>query len=172
MLRSILYRELQDFLSRLSCAILFPMQKLILIGALCLSVVLGAVIYTKLSGSSGLNGVEVTWDLLGELDYITGTAGSELKALDGHAVRVPGFMVPLEDEQEKVTEFLLVPTPQACIHVPPPPSNQMVYIKMKNPTAVVFGPLWVHGTLHLTSKKHMYGEASFELDGVLVEPYR
>lgn len=172
MLRSIVYRELQDFLSGPSCAILCPMQKLILIGALCLSAVLGAVIYTKLAGSGAVNGVEVTWDLLGELDYITGNAGTELKALDGQAVRVPGFMVPLEDEQEKVTEFLLVPTPQACIHVPPPPSNQMVYIKMKTPTPVVYGPLWVHGTLHLHSKKHMYGEASFELDGVLVEPYR
>lgn len=148
------------------------MQKWLIIGALCLSAIVGAVAYQVFSGSQKVDGVEVTWDLLAQLDYITGQAGSELKALDGQMVRVPGFMVPLEDEQQKVTEFLLVPTPQACIHVPPPPSNQMVYIKMKNPTSTVYGPLWVHGTLHLTSKKHMYGEASFELEGVFVEPYR
>lgn len=118
------------------------------------------------------DGVEVTWEMLGQLDYITGNAGSELKSLDGHAVKVPGFMVPLEDSQKAVSEFLLVPTPQACIHVPPPPPNQMVYVKMKEGTDVAFGPIWVHGTLKLTSKKHMYGEASFELDGVVVEPYR
>lgn len=172
MLRSIFQIELQGFLSGPGYAIIFRMQKGIFIGVLCLAVVAGAVVTTLWASRPSLDGVEVTWDLLGELDYITGHAGTEIKALDGKAVKVPGFMVPLEDELEQVTEFLLVPTPQACIHVPPPPSNQMVYIKMKKPTRVVFGPLWVHGTLHLTSKKHMYGEASFELDGVLVEPYR
>lgn len=151
---------------------LFSMQKLFIGLAFVVALLLGGVLYKVLSGAPSVDGVEVTWDLLGELDYISGKATSELKALDGQSIKIPGFMVPLEDEQEKVTEFLLVPTPQACIHVPPPPSNQMVFIKMRNPSDVVFGPIWIHGVLHISSKKHMYGEASFEIDGILIEPYQ
>ncbi|MBX2988986.1 MAG: DUF3299 domain-containing protein [Bdellovibrionaceae bacterium] len=148
------------------------MQKLVLIGAIILAGVLGTVVYLRIAHQAPMDGVEVTWEMLGQLDYITGKAGSELEALDGHGVKIPGFMVPLEDSQQSVTEFLLVPTPQACIHVPPPPPNQMVYITMKEGTAVAFGPIWVHGRLKITPKKHMYGEASFEVEGVSVEPYR
>lgn len=147
-------------------------QKLVLAGALVMAIGAGAIIYNFMSGPRvGSGGIEVTWDLLGQLDYITGHAGDELKALDGQRVRVPGFMVPLEDDQKKVTEFLLVPSPQACIHVPPPPSNQMVFVKIRG-TEVAFGPIWVHGVLHLSAKKHMYGEASFELQADYIEAYR
>lgn len=149
------------------------MQKWILVAAFIVSVALGAAIYDRLSGGFGGDGVEVTWDMLAQMDYITGKASGELAALDNHMVKVPGFMVPLEDSMKRVTEFLLVPTPQACIHVPPPPANQMVYIKMKGSGVdVAYGPIWVHGTLKLTTKKHMYGEASFEIDGDSIEAYR
>ena len=119
-----------------------------------------------------MNGVEVDWRLLGEMDYVTGNSSSELKALDGKGVKIPGFMVPLEDNQREVVEFLLVPSPQACIHVPPPPPNQMVYVKMKRGTDAAVGPIWVHGTLNLVTKKSMYGDASFELIGEAIEPYK
>src|SRR5690606_35777506 len=112
------------------------------------------------SGGVVLDGVEVDWRLLGEMDYITGKSSSELEALNGKAVKIPGFMVPLEDEMSSVKEFLLVPSPQACIHVPPPPPNQMVYVRMKKGTEVVNGPIWVYGTLNLVTKRSMYGEAS------------
>ena len=45
---------------------------------------------------------------------------------DGKRVKIPGFVVPLEGTAELTTEFLLVPFFGACIHVPPPPSNQIV----------------------------------------------
>ncbi|HEY1079019.1 MAG TPA: DUF3299 domain-containing protein [Bdellovibrio sp.] len=149
------------------------MKKWVLAGVLILSIVAGAVIYhTVLSRSGALSGVEVDWRLLGDMDYITGKASSELSALNGKPVKIPGFMVPLEDEQRDVVEFLLVPSPQACIHVPPPPPNQMVYVKMKRGTDVAMGPIWVYGTLNLVTKKSMYGDASFELVGEAIEPYK
>lgn len=149
------------------------MQKLILAGAVVLSLILGAVVYQRLAANRAPgSGPEVTWEQLGALDYITGVAPDSLKALDGQEVKVPGFMVPLEDTQQNVVEFLLVPTPQACIHVPAPPSNQMVYIKMDDGVATAYGPIWVYGKLMLKSKKHMYGEASFEMQGRAIEPYR
>lgn len=149
------------------------MKKWVLAGVFILAVVTGVVVYqTVISRGGALAGVEVDWRLLGEMDYITGNSSSELKALNGKAVKIPGFMVPLEDNQKDVVEFLLVPSPQACIHVPPPPPNQMVYVKMKRGTDAAIGPIWVHGTLNLVTKKSMYGDASFELIGEVVEPYR
>lgn len=146
------------------------MLPLILVGVVAVA---GGLTYVLLpKGATPTDSVEVTWELLGQMDYISGKPSAELANLNHRVVRVPGFMVPLEDQQQLVSEFLLVPTPQACIHVPPPPSNQMVYIKMEKPTEAAFGPIWVYGTLSLTSKKHMYGEASFELSGMSVEPYR
>ncbi|MBV2168315.1 MAG: DUF3299 domain-containing protein [Bdellovibrio sp.] len=149
------------------------MKKWVLAGVFILAAVTGAVIYQMLGSRGGaLNGVEVDWRLLGEMDYITGKSSSELQALNGKSVKIPGFMVPLEDNQRDVVEFLLVPSPQACIHVPPPPPNQMVYVKMKRGTDVAVGPIWVYGTLNLVTKKSMYGDASFELVGEAIEPYK
>jgi hypothetical protein len=143
-------------------------------GVLILSVVMGALLYHKFSAGGGRGaGVEVDWRLLGEMDYVTAKSSSpELEALNGKQIKIPGFMVPLEDTQKAVTEFLLVPSPQACIHVPPPPPNQMVYVKMREGSEVAFGPIWVYGTLNLVTKKSIYGEASFELIGDSIEPYR
>ena len=149
------------------------MNKWVLSGVFILALVIGAMAYQFWSSSGGpVNGVEVDWRLLGDMDYITGKASSELDALNGKAVKIPGFMVPLEDNQRDVVEFLLVPSAQACIHVPPPPPNQMVYVKMKKGVEVAMGPIWVYGTLNLVTKKSMYGDASFELIGDFVEPYR
>ena len=148
------------------------MKKWILLGVLIVATVTGVVVASHLSGSVWGDEVEVDWRLLGELDFVTGQASSELKALDGQGVKIPGFMVPLEDEQKMVTEFLLVPSAQACIHVPPPPPNQMVHVKMKQGTEVLFGPIWIYGKLKLTTTRSIYGESSFEIEGVHVEPYQ
>ncbi len=52
-----------------------------------------------------------------------------VKSLDGQQVKLPGYIVPLEvNEEGRTTEFLLVPYYGACIHVPPPPPNQIVHI--------------------------------------------
>lgn len=150
------------------------MNKWIVAGILVIASITGVVVYRHINqGSSLSQAVEIDWRLLGELDYVTGKASKELMALDGKLVRVPGFMVPLEDNQKEVSEFLLVPTPQACIHVPPPPPNQMVYAKVNiKGLEVAFGPIWIYGTLRLVSKRHMYGEASFEIETDKVESYQ
>ncbi len=139
-----------------------------------LSILAGVFLFQNRSTLSMGDTVEVDWKLLGELDYITGQAPSELQALDGQEVRIPGFMVPLEDDMKSVTEFLLVPSPQACIHVPPPPPNQMVLVEMDGTenTKVEFGPIWIYGKLQLHSKRHQYGESSFVMKGRHIEPYR
>ncbi len=147
-------------------------KKVLIISISAAVLILGFIGYKVINRTSAPSGVEVDWRLLGEMDYITGKVGSELKALNGEVVKIPGFMVPLEDEAQSVTEFLLVPSPQACIHVPAPPPNQMVYVKMKRGTEAAIGPIWVYGKLNITTKKSIHGDSSFELTGERIEPYK
>lgn len=147
------------------------MMKWILIGIFIFSATVGGALF-YMKGSPTENAPEVDWRLLGEMDYIDHKATDNLKKHDNQRVKIPGFMVPLEDEQRLVTEFLLVPSPQACIHVPPPPPNQMVYVKLKKGVPAAQGPIWVYGEFKITIKHSQYGEASFELDADFVEPYK
>lgn len=48
---------------------------------------------------------------------------------DGKRVRLAGYVVPLEFDGTRVTDFFLVPYVGACVHVPPPPPNQLVYVR-------------------------------------------
>lgn len=76
--------------------------------------------------------------------------------LDGERVRIPGFLLPLEFDGTKVTEFLLVPYLGACIHVPPPPPNQMVHVKYAAgyEQPVLFQSVWVEGEIHVGQAEH------------------
>lgn len=69
--------------------------------------------------------------------------------LDKHNVRIPGYLLPLDYSDNKVTQFLLVPTVGACIHVPPPPPNQMVYVEFKDGYEAdgMYPPVWVEGNM-------------------------
>ena len=118
--------------------------------------------------------IKVGWHLLASLDYRTGKPGEELAELDGKLVKVPGFAVPLEDWASSVTEFLLVPYVGACIHTPPPPPNQLIYIEMeKDKWAFLNGwnPVWVEGVLKIEMTKSVYGYVGFTITGKRVYPY-
>ena len=87
-------------------------------------------------------------------------------------VKLPGFIVPLEsDEGGWIDEFLLVPYYGACIHVPPPPPNQLVYVKLEKPFYLrsMYDPFWVTGQM---TTKRWYGdfaEAHYLMDGDKLE---
>ena len=51
--------------------------------------------------------------------------------LNNTHVKIPGYLLPLNYDDGKTTEFLLVPWVGACIHTPPPPQNQIIYIETK-----------------------------------------
>ncbi len=94
--------------------------------------------------------------------------------LDGVASRLPGYIVPLElSEDGRVIEFLLVPYFGACIHVPPPPSNQIVHVKA--PQGVVqdalYQPFWVQGTLRVEHQSSELAEAGYSMEAQLIEYY-
>ena len=114
----------------------------------------------------------VTWSTLKTLN--SAQVSSPARDLNNKIVSVPGFMVPLEDDADQVTEFLLVPFAGACIHVPPPPPNQMIYVKLRRnqKAKMSFTELIVVvGQLHVATVQSPYGDVSFNMDGDTVRPY-
>ncbi|PRO73516.1 MAG: DUF3299 domain-containing protein [Alteromonadaceae bacterium TMED7] len=92
---------------------------------------------------------------------------------NGERVRVPGFIVPLEGTAELTTEFLLVPFFGACIHVPPPPSNQIVHVKMNEgvPVENLYDAVWVEGIFSTTRYSSDLAAAGYSMQGEAVHPY-
>ncbi|MEQ1581037.1 MAG: DUF3299 domain-containing protein [Steroidobacteraceae bacterium] len=96
-------------------------------------------------------------------------------AVNGALVKVPGFVVPLDlDAKGQVTEFFLVPYYGACIHYPPPPPNQIVYVispkPFKLPTLTT--PYWVTGRLQTASKTSRVGAAAYTVAASSMEIYK
>ena len=87
--------------------------------------------------------------------------------LDGAKVRIPGFVLPFEySESGKITEFLLVPYFGACIHVPPPPPNQMVYVTAEEPAELgkMWNPIWAVGTMRTKKNINDLGDTAYTLE--------
>ena len=101
--------------------------------------------------------------------------------LEGQLIRIPGFALPLEHKDFGVKDLLLVPYVGACIHVPPPPANQIVYVRLKDAHILdsVFEPVWITGrvTLVMSNKNLSFVdgvagiETAYTLDGIKIEPY-
>ena len=92
--------------------------------------------------------------------------------LDGKAVSIGGYVVPLDFDATTVKEFLLVPFVGACIHVPPPPANQIIYVKSDKGFEVggVFDPVTVTGTIKTTVAFTGLADAGYTIDSAAVEP--
>ena len=75
-----------------------------------------------------------------------------VESLNGKRVHIGGYVVPLSFDSTRVKDFLLVPFVGACIHVPPPPANQIIYVKVEQGFDVqeTFDPVWVTGTIKVT----------------------
>ena len=109
---------------------------------------------------------------------------SIVEALNGQRVRIPGYLLPLEVSAAKVTEFLLVPYVGACIHVPPPPPNQIIYVKLDQNKGYksknLYEPIWVTGIITAKSMmKNLYlvdGSAGvdigYSMQANSIEPYK
>ena len=88
-------------------------------------------------------------------------------AMNGKTIRLGGYPVPLEtDAKGRSTLFFLVPYPGACIHVPPPPPNQLVLVRYPKGLKLgdIYTPLWVMGTLKVESVSNDLADAAYALD--------
>ena len=93
--------------------------------------------------------------------------------LVGKAVRIPGFVVPLEDTKDGIKEFLLVPYFGACVHSPPPPSNQIIHVLPKSAVKNLrsMDAVWISGTLTNQQTDSYMGASSWRVEAVSVAPY-
>lgn len=109
-------------------------------------------------------------------------ARAVVEDLNGQQIRMPGYALPLEYSDKKIAEFLLVPWVGACIHTPPPPPNQIVYVKLAQgiENAGWFTPVWVTGEMVVkAAKKNLFLvdgssgiDVGYTLQASQVEPYR
>ncbi len=99
--------------------------------------------------------------------------GSVRQELNGSTVKVPGFVIPLEGDENMVTEFLLVPYFGACIHVPPPPPNQIIYVKFPKgaPVQELWDVIYVIGTLKTETISHELAETGYVIEGTAITEY-
>jgi hypothetical protein len=132
---------------------------------------------------------EISWDQLiptGAAGYLspggeTGgnssplpLAGGVVESLNGQAVRIPGFIVPLEsDDGGLLAEFFLVPYFGACIHVPPPPPNQIIYVVVDPAFNLesMWEPFWIEGTIKTEGHASVIGTTAYSLTATKIEPY-
>ena len=94
-------------------------------------------------------------------------------ATDGTAVRIPGYVVPLDPSGPGIREFLLVPYFGACIHTPAPPSNRIIHVGLERPRLGLHSmdKVWVSGTLKVSRSDSSMGISSYAMSAQRIEPY-
>lgn len=92
---------------------------------------------------------------------------------NGERVTLEGFIVPLRFEGTKIKEFILVPYVGACIHVPPPPANQVVFVETEEPIEFsgLFEPVSVTGTLSTLTMSTELAEVGYHIAADKVDKY-
>lgn len=95
-------------------------------------------------------------------------------ALAGRRVRLPGYLVPLDEARDGIREFLLVPYYGACIHTPPPPANQIVHVRSQTPITGfrTMAAIWVSGTLELARTPSNMGVSGYAMIASKVTAYK
>lgn len=94
-------------------------------------------------------------------------------ALDGVSVKLPGYIIPLDTGAEGVTSFVLVPYVGACIHVPPPPPNQLVFVTTATPwpSDSLWDAIWVYGRLSARLQSTEIAETGYQIAAENIEIY-
>ncbi len=109
---------------------------------------------------------EDTMDQLGTFNVV--------EELDGMKVRLPGYVVPLNfNADDKYKEFLFVPQPGACLHTPPPPPNQIIYVTSEWAAEVedIYFPFWIEGTMSTGRTDTELAKSAYELNLSKIEIY-
>lgn len=126
---------------------------------------------TTLADAGAFSGIEEGSELdfmpqLGSFDTVT--------ELDGQLIRIPGYIVPFDfSSDRRQREFLFVPYMGACIHTPPPPPNQIIYIQADPPMRIkdIWVPYWIEGVLKTEKSENDLGDAAYSMNLDRIEPY-
>ena len=96
------------------------------------------------------------------------------EALDGALIRIPGFVVPLEfDEEQTISQFFLVPYFGACLHMPPPPPNQIILVNAPKgiQMSALYDPFWIEGQLSTSFQENDMATSAYAMQLQRIEPY-
>ena len=76
-------------------------------------------------------------------------------------------------EEGRTTEFLLVPYFGACIHVPPPPSNQIVHVRSEIGVKLeeLYQPYWIEGQMQVKPSTSELADAGYQMDAEKIYIY-
>ena len=94
--------------------------------------------------------------------------------LDGAMIRIPGFVVPLEfDEEQTISQFFLVPYFGACLHMPPPPPNQIILVNAPKgiQMSALYDPFWIEGQLSTSFQENDMATSAYAMQLQRIEPY-
>ncbi len=137
---------------------------------------------------------EITWDDLippgvpyseiigeGDIDRVNDTwrpvfdehATKLNPTLDNAYVKLPGFIIPIDLSTKGVTSFVLVPYVGACIHTPPPPPNQLVFVTTKTPwpSDDLWEAVWVIGRMRHELQSTEVAQTGYALEADEMEVY-
>ena len=108
--------------------------------------------------------------------YQQALVSTEVKSeMDGAKIRLPGFIVPLEfDEEQTITQFFLVPYFGACLHMPPPPPNQIVLVNYAKGMQLeeLYTPFWISGELSTTVSENDIATSAYSMQMKEFEIYK
>ena len=95
-------------------------------------------------------------------------------ALHETKVRIPGYTVPFEyGSKAEISEFLLVPYYGACLHAPPPPPNQTIFVMTDKPIMLkdLAQAVWIEGTIYTQTQESELADAAYTIKVDKVEVY-
>ena len=113
-------------------------------------------------------------DNMKSMKEMQGKSGLINMDLNNKEIKIAGYIAPIAFDGDNVTEFLLVPYRGACIHVPPPPANQIIYVKSASGLKAeeIWYPVWITGVLHANSVSTIVADVGYTIKKASVTPYR
>ena len=126
------------------------------------------VAYSQIIGEGVIDDANDTWNPIFDAN-----ATKLNEALNGALIRMPGFIIPIDLSTEGVTSFVLVPYVGACIHTPPPPPNQLVFVTTEKPwrSEQLWDAVWVTGVMKTQLQSTAVAETGYALTADSMETY-
>lgn len=97
-----------------------------------------------------------------------------IEEFNNQPVRIAGFIVPLEfDGEQTITQFFFVPYFGACIHLPPPPPNQLIYVSYSQGLKLdaLYDPFWITGVLKTSLVENDTATSAYSIVVNAISPY-
>lgn len=124
--------------------------------------------YSEIIGQGEIDALRDRW--LPEFDE---NATKLNDKLNGAYIKMPGYMLPIDMSTAGVTSFIMVPYVGACIHTPPPPANQLVFVESKKPwpSDSLWDPVWVTGQMTHELQSTTIADIGYALSAEKIEVY-